>query len=102
MHHPLYYHAMRYVGRPIYVYHQNGYVYHGTLSMVSRSGIYVLNCRPIGHPVNYQSDSSKSVTDLLDVTHNEEAKGSLIYVPGAYFAFGALTGLTLGALAGYW
>ncbi len=86
MYHPLYYHARRYEGKQVFVYHQNGVVYQGIVSMVTPTGVYLLNCHPINRLVSDQADE-------------REAKLELVYVPGAYFAFGALTGLTLGALA---
>ena len=86
MYHPLYYHARRYAGQPVFVYHQNGVVYHGIVSMVTPTGVYLLNCHPIQRLIGYQANES-------------EAGLELVYAPGAYFAFGALTGLTIGALA---
>ena len=91
MYHPLYYQAKRYVGRPVYAYHMNGSVYHGTLHMVARSGVYIMNCRPVSYLASMeQGDASSDVSP------------ELVYSPGAYFAFGALTGLTLGALVWFW
>lgn len=83
--HPLYHHARQYVGRPVYVHHMNGRVYHGTLLNAAPHGIYVME-----HPPG--TTLSRAEQDSVDA--------ELVYAPGRYFAFGALTGLTLGAMAG--
>ncbi len=92
MYHPLYYQAKRCIGRPIYLHHANGRVYHGIVHAVTPNGVYVLYSRPV---YGMASASSEDTDQPYADAHVE-----LVYFPGAYFAFGALTGLTLGTLAG--
>lgn len=92
--HPLYHHASRLVGMPVYVHHMNGSRYHGTLTSVSPQGVYV-----ILHPPGARLQASNSTA--LDATYaisNRDMHAAEVYFPGAYFAFGALTGLTAAAL----
>lgn len=100
MYHPLYPVARRLVGRPVNVHHINGRVYRGQLQSVTPDGIYLM---PYNNRVVRMSDSESEVTlDMGPCQTNERAE--LVYSPAAYFGFGALTGLTVGALASryYW
>ncbi|WAH38825.1 hypothetical protein [Alicyclobacillus dauci] len=98
--HPLYPVASRLVGRHVIAHHVNGRAYPGYLTSVARHGIYmvparyrVVNMDGLDEPTFREIDSCDSEEDF-----------DLVYAPAAYFGFGALTGLTLGALAGgyYW
>lgn len=95
MYHPLYPVAQRMMGRPVNVHHVNGRTYSGVLGHVAPHGIYLA---PRG--------SLMSGTPHTDAITADEAASSsdidLVYSPYAYFGFGALTGLTIGALAGGW
>lgn len=86
--HPLYYQARGMVGQPVYVHHRNGRTYHGTLQSVTEHGIYLMPHAP-GARLASHEEAAKTSCDLNAV---------LVYYPGAYFGFGALAGLTLGAL----
>lgn len=94
MNHPLYPMAQRLMGRRVNIHHISGRVYCGQLHSVTQSGIYVSECTP--SYINFQADTSQSLEDDLE----------FVYSPLAYFGFGALAGLTVGALAGrrgyYW
>ncbi|WP_062306251.1 hypothetical protein [Alicyclobacillus sendaiensis] len=94
MPHPLYPIAKQYVGRPVIVYHVNGRRYHGILHSVRDHGIYLLNVRPIAHSAGQAEERFSTL--------NEAQSGDIetVYAPVAYFAFGALTGLTLGTALG--
>lgn len=94
MSHPLYPVACRLVGRPIVAYHVRGSVHHGILQQVAPHGIYML---PYG--AGYASGDKNDLT-LNHAMDSTNRNYDLVYAPGAFFAFGALTGLTLGALAG--
>ncbi len=96
MYHPLYPVAQPLVGRPVNVYHVNGRVYCGVLDSVAPHGIYVIQPRALV--------SGTHDTTSITVADNRSAESTLdlVYSPAAYFGFGALTGLTLGALAGGW
>ena len=89
VYHPLYYRAVRWVGRTVCAHHINGSMYTGTLLSVNPRGIYILQPRAV-RPIK--------ATDQEQATAGDDVE--LIYSPGAYFGFGALTGLTLGAAAG--
>lgn len=92
--HPLYPVARNFMGRRINVHHISGQVYCGQLCSVTQRGIYVAECSP-SHISSQDVTSRSELEDDLD----------LIYSPLAYFGFGALTGLTVGALASrgfYW
>lgn len=92
MAHPLYYTARRFVGRRVTLYHVNGMAYCGTLMHVEPHGVYLMRQGPGVGMVSAEMDRDADAS--IDTT--------LVYYPGGYFAFGALTGLTLGALAGGW
>lgn len=96
MYHPLYYQATRYMGRPVYVHHMNGRTYHGTITGVNPGGIYVVQ-----HPPGTNLTAANAEQFSCDhALHDGDLALDLVYSPGAYFGFGALTGLTLGAMAG--
>ena len=91
MYHPLYYKAVHLMGQPVYVQHFNGRVYHGTLMAVHPDGLYLMPT-PSGNVL--MSNSSQESTSELQQEDLE-----LIYSPASYFAFGALAGLGIAALA---
>jgi len=96
MYHPLYHHARRLVGQPVYAHHRNGRVIYGTLLSTTPQGIY------LAHQQNYGMMCAPLVdaqADFLYAINQEKViDASLVYSPGGYFAFGALTGLTAAAL----
>ncbi|GMA66291.1 LSm family protein (plasmid) [Alicyclobacillus fastidiosus] len=100
MTHPLYPIACRLVGRPVVAHHVNGRKYTGVLHSVSMSGIYL---HPYTTVVSFNDNDENSV-ELSIQKDVQDGQVSLVYSPAGYFGFGALTGLTLGALAGgyYW
>lgn len=91
--HPLYPVAQRMVGRPVNIYHVNGRTYRGVLQGVAPHGIYVM---PQGRLMSGTAEKDAVTADKL----TSDAAVDLVYSPYAYFGFGALTGLTLGAMAG--
>ena len=97
--HPLYPVARRMVGRPVYVHHVTGRVHYGLLQSVAPHGIYVT---PLRGGAQMMSASETSAPVLLEDLQTPAMQPDLVYSPGGYFAFGALTGLTLGALAFAW
>lgn len=92
MAHPLYPVARRLVGRPIVAHHINGRAYPGILHSVQSHGIYMYHTSLASF-----DEGDKDVMALGDLESSENTEE--IYAPFGYFAFGALTGLTLGALA---
>lgn len=90
-HHPLYPVAQRLVGRHVHVYHRNGQVFPGYLQSVNSRGIYLV----------HSSYASADDTSISAVTLGEASDADVtpVYSPAGFFAFGALSGLTLGALA---
>lgn len=89
--HPLYNTARGLVGRPVYVHHVSGRVYHGTLLNVQPHGVYLVRHAP----------GTRLASAETEVDANTGVDATLVYYgAGSYFAFGALTGLTLGAMAG--
>lgn len=93
MAHPLYPVARRMVGRHVHAHHTNGRVYPGILQNVTQNGIYLL-------PMNYASYAKTDTNDLTTLEAITDTPDTTqVYAPAGYFAFGALTGLTLGALA---
>lgn len=86
MAHPLYGHALRCVGKQVNIYHVNGLIYTGTLTHVTPTGVYLLNTRPVMGYASLQGDS-------------QTEEPTLIFYPGAFFAFGAMAGLGLGLAA---
>lgn len=91
MAHPLYPVARKYVGKHVHVHHISGRVYQGVLHSCNRHGIYLL-------PVSYASyGGSDDMTALQAAPKDLDARE--VYSPASFFAFGALSGLTLGALA---
>ncbi len=100
MYHPFYYQSRGWVGRTVTVHHLNGTIYQGTLMNVAPHGIYLLQHRRVqpGY-VSYEgnSDTNSAFRESVDAVG---ADIRLVYAPGSYFAFGALAGLSLGALAG--
>jgi len=98
--HPLYYTAARCSGKPVFLYHNSGRVYHGTLVSVAPHGVYIVQ-----HPPGTVLTSSTTADAEPGFAADDggDTDVSLTYSPMSYFAFGALTGLTLGAVAGrYW
>jgi hypothetical protein len=95
MDHPLYHHAVRLAGQPVYAHHVNGRVYHGTITSVTRSGIFLMQ-HPAGtRVVSGGRDQAPELSHALGGVVVEPAP---VYSPAAYFAFGALTGLTAAAV----
>jgi hypothetical protein len=99
MTHPLYPVANRLVGRHVIAYHVNGRAYPGILHSVHHHGIYLIHTSPVSADTRELNAST-----LGDLNATEDVQP--VYAPLGYFAFGALTGLTLGALASpygyYW
>ena len=94
MYHPMYHYASRLVGKQVYVHHMNGTMYHGTLTAVQPSGVYVFL-----HPPGSRFATANSTDlDLQRAIGSADVDAEMVYWPGAYFAFGALTGLTAAAL----
>ncbi|WDL96851.1 hypothetical protein [Alicyclobacillus sp. ALC3] len=95
--HPLYHHARRLVGRPVYIHHVTGQVYMGTLHSVTHNGIYVMpNVRGAGLGMaSLQTQGALSV----DASSEKQANIELVYSPGWYFGWGALAGLSAAAIA---
>lgn len=95
MAHHLYPVAQRMLGRHVYAHHVSGRVYPGILQSANPRGIYLI--RTNGY--QYVSlDQKNGDFATLDATH-DRADVQEVYGPAAFFGFGALTGLTLGALA---
>jgi len=86
--HPLYYQARQLVGQPVYVHHVCGRTYHGTLQSVTSHGVYLLPYAPGARLASSESPSAAE----------NDCNATLVYYPAAYFGWGALAGLTLGAL----
>lgn len=99
--HPLYYRACRLVGQPIYAQHMNGQLYQGTLMSTTPHGIYMM---PHGRGARLMSttNANSASSHTVSVAQNPTQDLQLAYSPGAYFAFGALTGLTAAALFSPW
>lgn len=95
--HPLYPRAMQMVGRYVHVHHVNGAIYPGTLQSVTRTGIYLLPYRYGTGLASHSESGTERPQILADTTPQLNVEP--VYSPGMYFGFGALTGLTLGALA---
>jgi hypothetical protein len=93
--HPLYPVACRMVGRAVVAHHVTGRRYPGLLHSVSKSGIYL---GPYTAAVSVHNNEENSV-ELSIHKDVQDGQASLVYSPAGFFAFGALTGLTLGALA---
>ncbi|GMA56672.1 hypothetical protein C7445_101358 [Alicyclobacillus sacchari] len=91
MAHPLYPVARRLVGRHVIAHHINGRSYPGILHSVYDHGIYLIHATPAS------SDKEASFITLSETPSGDTVDH--VYAPASYFAFGALTGLTLGALA---
>ncbi len=100
MYHPLYPVARRLVGRPVNAHHVNGRIYCGYLHSVTTSGIYMIPYSTTGMNMTGSNLGINHAIRTCDSSERDE----LVYSPLAYFGFGALTGLTLGALASpfYW
>lgn len=97
MYHPLYFHARRLVGRPVYARHMNGRVYHGWLNSVTPQGVYV---SPVGAgQVAAKTDSAD--VDFAAQANTDQLEVDCVYGPGWYLAFGALAGLTAASVAPY-
>ncbi|GMA51479.1 hypothetical protein GCM10025857_28360 [Alicyclobacillus contaminans] len=95
MYHPLYPVACRMIGRPVIAHHISGRRYHGVLQSVTRQGIYLM---PTTGSRLASASEAVSAT-LADNTAEESVNAAPVFAPAAFFGFGALTGLTLGALA---
>lgn len=96
--HPLYDHATHLVGKPVYVYHTTGQVYHGTLQTVIPTGIWVhLSNQPATPACGVRTPFSASHA-LLD-HRTDDSDLEPVFWPAAFFAFGALTGIALASLA---
>ncbi|MDQ0191034.1 hypothetical protein JI721_14745 [Alicyclobacillus cycloheptanicus] len=96
MHHPLYPHARRLVGHPVYAYHVSGRVYHGWLHAVTPTGVYMT---PIGARTVHATDNDAAISHAVA---SSEGAPLLVYSPGWFFAFGALAGLTAASVAPYY
>lgn len=97
--HPLYPVARRMVGRRVNIHHRCGSVYRGTLHSVANHGIYVAPYQQ-GYRMMASEDDVLDVTLLDDTNSLLTADATQVYAPYSYYAFGALTGLTLGVAAG--
>jgi hypothetical protein len=95
--HPLYHHAVRMVGRPVYAYHVSGRTHYGTLQSVAQHGVYIMPQSPRVRMVNMEQEG---VSDFQDA--NVDVDAQLVFAPAAFFAFGALTGLALASPYYYW
>ncbi len=95
--HPLYDHAARLVGQPIYVYHAQGQVYHGVLHSVIATGIWVNLCEPNTLPVGGPATPVAATHATLDASVDSQV--APVFFPAAFFAFGALFGLAAASLA---
>lgn len=95
--HPLYGHATRLVGQPIYVYHVQGAVYHGVLQSVIPTGIWVNLCEPNTSPAG----GPAAPVAAIHAAHGAAVDGQVtpVFFPAAFFAFGALFGLAAASLA---
>nr|NNM90407.1 hypothetical protein [Bacilli bacterium] len=103
MMHPLYSNAVRCMGQPVYVYHVNGFIYRGFLTQVLPAGIYLTQCRAVASYVTMQIDTENSEQIFTDNPHALRPRIDLVFIPGAYFAFGALAGLGIGlAASAFW
>lgn len=103
--HPLYHRARGWIGQTVIVHHMNGSVHQGTLVGVEPHGIYVVPHRARAGLMCHQRDKDFGSNEvrLLD-SYGQSLDAEHIYAPASYFAFGALAGLGLGAMAGglYW
>lgn len=97
MAHPLYGHALRLVGKPVYVHHVSGRTYHGLLHSTTPKGVYLLPFQSQGRLMSGLS-SDNILEHIGNVEFEKTAKMDLVYSPALYFGFGALTGLTAAAL----
>lgn len=103
--HPLYPVANRLVGKYVYCAHVSGRVHYGLLQSVTSSGVYLMPSHGI-RPI--KQDSAEDRLDFAIQQHSFQDNGShqentdteFVYFPGAYLAFGALTGLGLGLAFG--
>ena len=95
--HPLYGHAARLVGQPVYIYHAQGRVYHGVLQSVIPTGIWINLCDPNPTPAGGPVASVAPAHATLDATL--DSKVAPVFFPAAFFAFGALFGLAAASLA---
>ena len=99
MYHPLYYRAVRLVGRPVCAHHICGRMHHGTLLHVTHGGIFLLPYPAGARLAGADGEQARPVRACAGQT---DAGAQLAYAPAppaVYFAFGALTGLTIAALA---
>ncbi|MFD1673761.1 hypothetical protein [Alicyclobacillus fodiniaquatilis] len=91
MAHPLYPVAKKLVGKHVHAHHVSGRIYQGYLHNVNSRGIYLMQT---GH-----ASTQGAEADVRTLNQANEGDLDTVYFPAGYFAFGALTGLTLGALA---
>ncbi|WP_051343540.1 hypothetical protein [Alicyclobacillus herbarius] len=97
--HPLYPVARQLVGRPVIAHHVSGRKYPGILQSVTPNGVYLLSAPVVASGT---AETRKSLAELA-IAVQQPVDTTPIYSPAGYFGFGALTGFTLGALAGrYW
>ena len=104
MYHPLYLQSRGWVGRTVLVHHRSGRTYQGTLLHVEPHGLYLMPNR-VQPGLMSHSQAPRQVEDLdLNPAQLTGMDPELVYAGAGYFAFGALAGLTLGAMAGgmYW
>lgn len=94
--HPLYPIARRMIGRSVIAHHVSGRTYPGYLQSVQPHGIYLL---PYARRVSYETSDSSRLETQHAIANESHQELEQVFAPAAFFGFGALTGLTLGALA---
>jgi hypothetical protein len=94
--HPLYPVASRMVGRSVIAHHVSGRTYPGYLQSVQHHGIYLL---PHARRVGYETSDPSRLETQHAIANQSHLELEQVFAPAAFFGFGALTGLTLGALA---
>lgn len=94
--HPLYDHAVCLVGRPIYVYHAAGHVYHGVLQSVAPTGIWVHLSGQNATPAGGAPTPVAAAHATLDQAAGNEL--TPVFFPAVFFAFGALAGFAAASL----
>ena len=104
MYHPLYFQSRGWVGRTVLVHHRNGRIYSGTLVHVEPHGLYLMPNRVQPGLMSCPETPSQVGDSKLNPSQSAGIDPELVYLGAGYFAFGALAGLTLGAMAGglYW
>ncbi|MCY0902084.1 MAG: hypothetical protein OWU32_07855 [Firmicutes bacterium] len=92
--HPLYHHARRLVGQPVYV-HAYGRVHHGILHHVTNDGVYL---RQSGGTRMATAEPADRDVETLPLCSQDEVSADTVFWP-----FFFLPWLAIGALgAGWW